>query len=141
MARAAGRKVQLTSGPRQNIGSGTSWETLAGYSRAVRIGKHVFVSGTTAHDSAGALHGDKDAYAQAVYILTKIGLALAEAGASLTDVVRTRAYVVRLEDWQAVARAHGEVFGEIRPANTLIQVAGLVDGPLVEIEAEALIQD
>ncbi|MGI9145633.1 MAG: RidA family protein [Chloroflexota bacterium] len=131
----------MASEPRQNIGSGTSWEALAGYSRAVRIGKHVFVSGTTAHDGQGNPHGHDDAYAQATYILARIRWALEEAGASLADVVRTRAYVVRLEDWRAVARAHGEVFGEIRPANTLIQVAGLVDGPLVEIEAEALIQD
>ena len=131
----------MTSAPRQNFASGTSWEAVAGYSRAVRIGNHVFVSGTTAHDAQGNLRGDNDAYAQAVYILSRIRSVLEEAGASLADVVRTRAYVVRLEDWRAVARAHGEVFGEIRPANTLIQVAGLVDGPLVEIEAEALIQN
>jgi enamine deaminase RidA (YjgF/YER057c/UK114 family) len=130
----------LVAKPRQNIASGTPWEALAGYSRAVRIGNHVFVSGTTAHDERGNLHGGNDAYAQAVYILTRIGSVLDEADASLADVVRTRAYVVRLEDWRDVARAHGEVFGEIRPANTLIQVAGLVDGPLVEIEAEAFIQ-
>jgi enamine deaminase RidA (YjgF/YER057c/UK114 family) len=125
---------------RQNIDSGTPWETLAGYSRAVRIGDHVFVSGTTAHDEHGQLQGGDDPYAQAAYILGKISAALEQAGASLDDVVRTRAYVVRLDDWREVARAHGEVFGHIRPANTLIQVAGLVDGPLVEIEAEAVIQ-
>jgi enamine deaminase RidA (YjgF/YER057c/UK114 family) len=126
---------------RQNIDSGTPWEALAGYSRAVRVGGHVFVSGTTAHDENGQLHGGQDPYAQAAYILNKIGGALEQVGASLQDVVRTRAYVVRLDDWREVARAHGEVFGQIRPANTLVQVAGLVDGgPLVEIEAEALIQ-
>ncbi len=130
----------MTPEPRQNIASGTSWEALAGYSRAVRIGQHVFVSGTTAHDERGNLHGEHDAYAQAAYILARIGTVLEQADASLADVVRTRAYVVRLEDWHAVARAHGEVFGEIRPANTLVQVAGLVDGPLVEIEAEAFVQ-
>jgi enamine deaminase RidA (YjgF/YER057c/UK114 family) len=126
---------------RQNIDSGTSWEALAGFSRAVRVANHVFVSGTTAHDSQGQLHGGDDAYAQAVYILNKINAALEQLGASLQDVVRTRVYVVRLDDWRDVARAHGEVFGTIRPANTLVQVAGLVDdGPLVEIEADALIQ-
>jgi enamine deaminase RidA (YjgF/YER057c/UK114 family) len=125
---------------RQNIDSGTPWETVAGFSRAVRIGDQVFVSGTTAHDERGQLHGGDDPYAQAAYILSKISAALAQAGASLEDVVRTRAYVVRLDDWREVARAHGEVFGQIRPANTLIQVAGLVEGgPLVEIEADAIV--
>jgi enamine deaminase RidA (YjgF/YER057c/UK114 family) len=125
---------------RQNFDSGTPWEKVAGFSRAVRIGDQVFVSGTTAHDEHGQLHGGDDPYAQAAYILSKISAALAQAGASLEDVVRTRAYVVRLDDWREVARAHGEVFGQIRPANTLIQVAGLVEGgPLVEIEADAII--
>jgi len=114
---------------------------MAGYSRAVRVGDHVFVSGTTAHDEHGQLHGGDEAYAQAAYILKKISGTLEQVGASLQDVVRTRIYVVRMDDWREVARAHGEVFGHIRPANTLVQVAGLVDGgPLVEIEADALIQ-
>src|SRR5438105_1965897 len=127
--------------PRQNIDSGTSWEAIAGFSRAVRVGDQVFVSGTTAHDAQGQLHGGDDAYAQATYILTKLKSALEQAGASLQDVVRTRVYVLRLDDWREVARAHGEVFATIRPANTLVQVAGLVDGgPLVEIEADAIIQ-
>jgi len=105
------------------------------------VGDHVFVSGTTAHDAQEQLHGGDDAYAQAVYILTKIKAALEQVGGSLQDVVRTRVYVLRLDDWRDVARAHGEVFGQIRPANTLVQVAGLVDGgPLVEIEADAIIQ-
>jgi enamine deaminase RidA (YjgF/YER057c/UK114 family) len=121
---------------RQNFSSGTPWEQLAGYSRAVRIGDSVTVSGTTASDASGQVHGD-DAESQARYILRKIELVLHEAGASLSDVVRTRIYVARLEDWEAVARVHGEVFGTIRPANTLVQVAGLVDGRLVEIEADA----
>jgi enamine deaminase RidA (YjgF/YER057c/UK114 family) len=125
---------------RHNVASGTPWESLAGFSRAVRVGNHVFVSGTTAHDEHGLPQGGDDAYAQTAYILKKIEAALADAGASLEDVVRTRVYVVRLQDWQEVARAHGEVFGQIRPANTLVQVAGLVDGPLVEIEAEAVVQ-
>jgi enamine deaminase RidA (YjgF/YER057c/UK114 family) len=124
---------------RQNISSHTPWEAMAGYSRAVRIGDHVYVSGTTASDEHGELQGGDDAHAQAMYILRKIGSALEQAGARLEDVVRTRVYVARLEDWRDVARAHGEVFGQIRPANTLIQVAGLVDGRLVEIEADALI--
>jgi enamine deaminase RidA (YjgF/YER057c/UK114 family) len=126
---------------RQNIDSGTSWEVAAGFSRAVRVGDQVFVSGTTAHDAHGQLYGGDDPYAQAIFILNKIKASLAQADASLEDVVRTRIYVVRLEDWREVARAHGEVFGQIRPANTLVQVAGLVDGgPLVEIEADAVIQ-
>src|SRR6266851_2277941 len=124
---------------RQNIDSGTSWEALAGYSRAVRVGELVFVSGTTAHDANGQLQGGDDAYGQAMYVLNKIDGALAQVGASLQDVVRTRVYVVRLEDWREVARAHGEVFGAIRPANTLVQVAGLVEGRLVEIEADAVV--
>src|SRR5260370_3446047 len=127
--------------PRQNIDSGTSWEAIGGYSRAVRVGVFVFVSGTTPHDANGELHGRDNAYAQAAYVLKKIDEALAQVGASLQDVVRTRVYVVRLEDWREVARAHGEVFGAIRPANTLVQVAGLVEGgPLVEIEADAVFQ-
>jgi len=97
------------------------------------------VSGTTASDEQGNLQGGNDAYAQTRYVLDKIDRALREAGGSVEDVVRTRVYVARLEDWRDVARAHGEVFGSIRPANTLIQVAGLVDGRLVEIEADAVI--
>jgi len=123
---------------RQRFGSGTPWEALAGYSRAVRLGAFVWVSGTTASDASGAVQGG-DAAAQTRYIMTKIEAALGEVGASLADVVRTRIYVARLEDWEAVARVHGEVFGEIRPANTLVQVAGLVGGRLVEIEADAVI--
>lgn len=124
---------------RQIVSTGTPWEALAGYSRAVRLGPQVWVSGTTASDEQGRLQGGDDAYAQARYILEKIERALRDTGASLTDVVRTRIYVARLEDWREVARAHGEVFGSIRPANTLVQVAGLVEGRLVEIEADAVI--
>ena len=124
---------------RQNLSSGTPWEALAGYSRAVRLGSTIWVSGTTASDAAGQVQGD-DAAAQARYILRKIDGVLGEAGASLADVVRTRVYVVRLADWEAVARVHGEVFGDIRPANTLVQVAGLVADRLVEIEADAVVQ-
>jgi enamine deaminase RidA (YjgF/YER057c/UK114 family) len=128
------------SGERQNISSGTPWETLAGYSRAVRFDNLVFVAGTTASDEHGELQGGDDAYSQTRYILHKIEGALQQAGARLDDVVRTRVYVARMGDWRDVARAHGEVFGTIRPANTLVQVAGLVDGRLVEIEADAVVQ-
>src|SRR5258708_40230180 len=121
---------------RQNVDSGTSWEAIAGYSRAVRVGDQVFVSGTTAHDANGELHGGDDAYTQAVYVLKKINVALAQVGASLDDVVRTRVYVVHLADWREVARAHREVFGASRPAHTLRHGAVRVDGwPPAEIEA------
>jgi enamine deaminase RidA (YjgF/YER057c/UK114 family) len=126
---------------RQQVSTGTPWEQLAGFSRAVRVGNQVWVSGTTASDEHGSLQGGEDAYAQTRYILAKIERALTEAGATLQDVVRTRVYVSHLDDWREVARAHGEVFGTIRPANTLIQVAGLVEGRLVEIEADAVIAD
>ena len=123
---------------RRNVDSGTPWEALASYSRAVRIGNHVWVSGTTASDASGDVHG-ASADEQARYILAKISTAMSDVGASLGDVVRTRVYVAELSDWEAVARAHGEVFGAIRPANTLVQVAGLVAGRLVEIEADAFV--
>ncbi len=125
---------------RQTVSSGTSWEAMAGYSRAIRYGDVVHVAGTTATDENGNLVGGDDPGAQAEYIFQKIESALNAAGASLRDVVRTRIYVTDIERWEPVARAHGKVFGEIRPANTLLAVAALV-GPeyLVEIEAEAII--
>lgn len=123
---------------RKNISSGTRWEAAVGYSRAVRVGPHVWVAGTTAVDAEGRVIGEGDAYAQAAFILQKIERALREAGAGLRDVVRTRMYLVSLDDEKAVGRAHAEVFGEIRPAATMIQIAGLVDKRLrVEIEVEA----
>jgi enamine deaminase RidA (YjgF/YER057c/UK114 family) len=122
---------------RTNVSTGTPWEDLGGYSRAVRVGNSVWVA---ASDADGVVQGE-DAAAQARYILDKIAAALAEAGATLRDVVRTRIFVARLEDWETVARVHGDVFGEIRPANTLVQVAGLVDGRLVEVEADAVIDE
>jgi len=126
---------------RKNISSGTRWEAAVGYSRAVRVGPHVWVAGTTAVDDRGQVAGEGDAGAQALFILRKIERALAEAGASLRDVVRTRMYLVSLDDEEAVGRAHREVFGDIRPAATMIQVAGLVDARLrVEIEVEAYVE-
>jgi len=125
---------------RQNISSGTVWEEAAGYSRAVRIGALVAVSGTTATDEQGRLVGAGDLYAQTAYALRKIEAALEAAGATLADVVRTRIYVTDVDRWQEAARAHAEVFGAIRPANTLVEVSRLVgDGYLVEIEAEAVV--
>jgi enamine deaminase RidA (YjgF/YER057c/UK114 family) len=123
---------------RQRVSSGTPWEALAGYSRAVRVGRHVYVSGTTASKADGSLLGGDDPYEQARAILEKIEAALTEAGASLADVVRTRIYVSSIDHWEAAARAHGEVFRDIRPANTLVE-ARLVAGRLVEIEAEAIV--
>jgi enamine deaminase RidA (YjgF/YER057c/UK114 family) len=128
----------MASPARRNISSGTPWEKLAGYSRAVRIANSVWVSGTTASDQLGRVQGD-DAATQTRYILHKIELALQQTGGSLSDVVRTRIYIVNLSDWEAVARVHGEVFGNIGPTNSLIQVAGLIDDRLVEIEADAVI--
>ncbi len=125
---------------RQNISSGTVWEELAGYSRAVRIGNLVAVSGTTATDDHGQLVGAGDPYAQTVYIIQKIERALLAAGATLNDVFRTRIYVTDVNQWEAVARAHGEYFATIRPANTLVEVSALVgNGYLVEMEADAVI--
>jgi enamine deaminase RidA (YjgF/YER057c/UK114 family) len=125
---------------RQNISSGTKWEDIAGYSRAVRVGNVVHVSGTTATDDSGHLVGPDDLYAQTVFIIRKIERALKEAGAELTDVVRTRVYVVDMDRWEEAARAHAEFFGSIRPANTLIEISALVGGGyLVEMEAEAII--
>ncbi len=127
---------------RQNISSGTTWETIAGFSRAVRIGNVIHVSGTTATDENGNVVGLNDPYAQTSYIIRKIERALIQAGASLTDVIRTRIYVTDVGQWETIARAHGEFFNQIRPANTLVEVSALVgDDYLVEMEAEAVISN
>jgi enamine deaminase RidA (YjgF/YER057c/UK114 family) len=127
-------------GERKNISSGTPWESFAGYSRAVRLGSGIHVSGTTASDEQGNVIGIGDPYAQTVYILQKIERALQEAGAAMNDVVRTRMYVTDISKWQDVARAHAEFFGDIRPAATMVQVAKLIDdNHLVEIEVDAVI--
>lgn len=124
---------------RTNISSGTPWEAMAGYSRAVRIGDTVYVSGTTASNEQGEVQHPGDAGAQATYIIRKIERALHEAGATLEQVVRTRIFVSNISDWEAVARAHGAVFSTIRPANTLVRAELIDPRMLVEIEMVAVI--
>jgi len=127
--------------PRQNISSGAPWEPIIGYSRAVRVGNTVHVAGTAAVDEHGQIVGVGDVYAQAAYILKKIEIALRQVGASMSDVVRTRIFVLDIEQWEQIGRAHGAVFADIRPVTSMVQVSRLIDpAMLLEIEVEAQIE-
>ena len=125
---------------RDRKGSGAPWEKRFGYSRTVRVGRRVWVAGTTAADENGEVLAPGDAYGQAVAVFEKIAKALEEHGGGLKHVVRTRMFATRIEDWEEIARAHGDFFAEIRPVSTLVQVSGLIDpAMLIEIEADAVL--
>ena len=127
---------------RKTVSTGTKWEPVVGYSRAIRVGPFVHVSGTTATDESGEVVGEGDPYEQARQTLANVATALGKAGARISDVVRTRMYVTDMNDWEAVGRAHGEVFGAVLPATSMVEVKGLIDPRmLVEIEADAVIDE
>ena len=125
---------------RKNISSGAPWESIVGYSRAVRVGNHIWVAGTTSTDENGNVIGVGDVAVQTNYVLQKIGRALIEADATFADVVRTRMFVTDISQWEIIGRIHGEIFGSIRPASTMVEVAKLVDPQhLIEIEVDAFL--